>query len=142
MSNKVNNDTGTTIPLYDEVKRTIYINFCEMSNAYADLVTTSNKAQKKLCMWDFRKRYILFFQQVNHPDKLNKLDAYYEDHNNKIDKSKQKYLRKCYLNLSKLNESHTHIVMQYSRELIENLGITKIEAKKKSPGSAILDFED
>lgn len=112
-------EVGDTIPLYDEVKRTIYINFNEMSYAYAELITCK-RSEYRLALWDFKKRFTKFFIQVNHANKLNKLDQ-----------EKRTYLLKAYDNLDKIEKKHANKVINISRELIELLGITKIEGRVK-----------
>lgn len=113
-------EIGTTIPLYDEVKKTIYLQFNELSNSFASLIGSTNKTEYNLSLWDFKIRYIKFFIQINHIDKLRK-----------IHKNKYLFLINCYSRQKKFTLKDCTKIINYSRELIENLGIMKIEGKIK-----------
>lgn len=121
-NNQQNNESnlGATIPLYDKVKNTIFVNFEEMVNSFANL-SVAEKKEYRLALWDFKKRFIKFFIQINHK---NKLDLFKEN--------QRKFLLDCYRDKIKLNKSNANKIVDLSRFLIEELGITAIESKKSN----------
>ena len=112
---------GTTYPLYEQVKKTIFVNFEEMVNSFSNLIVAENRTEYKLALWDFKKRFIKFFVQINHKNKLNLLQE--------KDKS---FLVKCYREKVNLNKTNANKIIDISRFLIEELGITAIESVKNN----------
>ena len=120
-NNNTQSDLGSTIPLYDQVKKTIFVNFEEMAVSFSNLAVAEKSSEKKLALWDFKKRFINFFIQINHPNKLQLLKE-----------KEQKFLKDCYKGNIKLNKKTANIIIDLSRALIEDLGITAIESKKNN----------
>lgn len=116
------NSTGETFPLYDEVKKNIYKLYQELKKA-STLCLTATKYDYHTSYIIFVEKYLNFYQEVCHDNKLKN-----------IDKSQKVYLKKAYKHLilkKKLNRKQISKVSIYSRNVVEALGITKIEMKQQ-----------
>lgn len=114
------NSTGETFPLYDEVKKNIYKLYQELKKS-STLCLTATKYDYKTAYIIFVEKYLNFYQEVCHKDKLSKLKN-----------GEDKYLTSGYNHLikkKKLTRKQISKISLYSRNLVEQLGITKIESK-------------
>jgi poly-D-alanine transfer protein DltD len=111
-----------TIPLYDRVKIGIYEHFQSLSRQNAIVRTAQNSSERKAALINYKERYCKFFEDVNTPDKLDKINC----------SLTQRYMQYYYINLNKINVESARKLTSHARILIENMGITKIENKKQS----------
>lgn len=114
-------DETQTMPLYDRVKVTIYEHFLSLSRQSALVRTAQNSSEKKAALINYQERYCKFFEDINTPEKLTKIG----------NAKKEKYMRYYNLNLKKINVEVARKLTNHARVLIENMGITKIEAPKR-----------
>lgn len=116
------NQVGDTIPLYEEVKRNLYVLFQELKNVSSLILSNSNIGTQQINMRLFNENYIKLYMEINTSNKIDKLN-----------KNKSKYLDDAYDHiikgkfLSRKQISQINIIITL---LIEKLGISKIGSKK------------
>jgi len=115
-------DREGTMPLYDRVKITIYEHYQSLNRQSALVRTAQNSSERKAALINYQERYCKFFEDVNTPKKLEAI---------KNDKA-IKYMKYYNVNLKKINVNVARKLTNCARQLIENLGITKIEDSKRS----------
>lgn len=123
LNNNNTGELGQTFPLYDEVKRNIYKNFEEVKNISASLFNSRNIADYNLNRRIFQERFISMYLELKHDNKLKKIenrDRIYID-----------CAYKSVVNKKLLTNTNIIKVIDILRKLIEALGITNIEARKK-----------
>lgn len=126
MNNTINNSNQTIIPLYEEVRRKMYDDFLELNKTNSLVQTSRNNSELRIAIKVFKEAFITFFGHINHDNKLKKLS-----------KDKKEYLIKAYNNINLIQTSKVCLkVFIICREIMENLGITKIEyTRDENPGA-------
>lgn len=112
-------DSGNILPMYEEVRRKIYFSFQEMKKQNSLLQSSMNKTQVKFRLVIFREKYLNFIYEVNTDKKINKIDQ------------KKKDFLLCFIDKPyTINSKEANLIVLYSSELLEILGITNIQYQK------------
>ena len=109
------NNEKKILPLYQEVRKGIYLNFQSLKRQNALVQTAQNSTELRASLSNFKEKYINFFLDV-----CTFLD--------KIDEDDNKYLNMYYKKISLIKKKSIARKITYvSRMLIDKLGITDIE---------------
>ena len=118
--NNQSSSNSNILPLYQEIRNRIFLNYIELKQYGAKLRVTRKQAYINTYTEHFRESFIRFYLDLADDAKLGKLDQ----------ESKEK-LESYYNNIQTVNQKNCKDILDLSRTFIYKLGITKIEYKEK-----------
>lgn len=112
------------IPLYEEIRKEIYLNFLALKRQHSIIISSKKKATIIFGIYNFREKFSNFYIEIKDDKKIEKLE-----------KEQIKILNKYYNKLEKIKgKKEVKEITLLCREVLAKVGITNIEIKKSRWG--------